>query len=115
MTPMNVCLSIGLAGSRLMADFDNMQVREWGPILDSADCIGLVQKGEERLRVELNGSRRWIAFKRALCGSQLYCIGYQETVGGVHRAGMISGGSNRKTLAWLHPSGKVHIGDEPGG
>lgn len=105
-------LKIIVGGSALMADFHNLQ--PWRALLDSADAIAIQTGPAERLRVDLSGLRRWIAFSKSLNGSPLYCIGWQETVGAIHRNGSIIGGSNRKTMAWLHPSGRVVIGDSYG-
>jgi hypothetical protein len=78
-------------------------------LLDCADAIGLVRDGVERVRVELGGLRRWIAFQRNVGGSPLYCIGYQETVGACWRGGLAIGGSNRKVIVRLHPDDTVTI------
>jgi hypothetical protein len=101
-------LIINLAGSSFMTgDFGNLQT--WRVVLDSADSIALMRDGQERVRVQLSGQRRWIAFNRIINGCPLYCIGWQETVGAMQRGGLYIGGSNRKTLAWLHPSGRVEL------
>jgi hypothetical protein len=111
----DVTLSIAVGGSVLNADYWD-DLRPWAPLLNNADSIALVSDGQERVRVDLSGPRRWIAFAREVgAGSLVFCIGYQETVGALHRGGAILGGSNRKTLAWLHPGGRVVIGAEPGG
>jgi hypothetical protein len=109
----DVQLIINLAGSAFAADLGDL--RPWRPLLDNAESIALAQNGKERVRVELGGLRRWVAFERKVGGSPLVCLGYQETVGAVRRAGAVIGGSNRKCLAWLHPGGRVFIGDVPGG
>ena len=106
-------LIINVGGSALQANME--RVREWRALLDCADSIALSWRGTERVRVDLGGLRRWIAFKRILGGSPFYCIGYQETVGAIHRHGAIIGGSNRKVLAWMTPGGLVSLGDSPEG
>lgn len=98
-------LTIEVGGSAFQADLENLQ--PWRTLLGFADSIGLARDEHEVLRVELGGLRRWIAFKRDSAGSPLYCIGYQETVGAIRNGDQIIGGSSRKTLAWLYPSGQV--------
>ena len=100
-------LIINLAGSAFIADPE--QIQPWRAVLDNADGIALSRDGKERVRVELGGNRRWITFNRITNGSRLYVIGFQETVGAIQRGGLYIGGSNRKVLAWLHPSGGVTI------
>lgn len=95
----------------MRADLANLQ--PWRVLLENADAIALSHNGAERVRVQLDGLRRWIAFRRDVAGSPFACIGYQETVGAIHRDGAIIGGSNRKTLAWLHPCGRVLLGEDP--
>lgn len=104
---MPVTLTIGIGGSVLEADLDNLQ--PWRTLLNCADSIGLIQDKSEAVRVELSGQRRWIAFKRTIGGCPLYAIGYQETVGGMHRQDAVIGGSNRKVLCWLRPDGSVRV------
>lgn len=102
-------LTIDVGGSALKADLNNLQ--PWRALLDNADAIALVQNGNECVRVDLGGLKRWIAFERNVSGSPFACIGYQETVGAQRYGNVVAGGSNRKVLAWLHPSGKVTIGN----
>lgn len=109
----DVKLIINLAGSAWTADLGDL--RPWRPLLDNADSIALARDGEERVRVELGGLRRWIAFNRPVGGSPFACLGYQETIGAIHRGDSIIGGSNRQTLAWLSGDGHVYIGKKPGG
>jgi hypothetical protein len=105
--PDNTQLRIYVAGSVFDTDLEKLQ--PWTPLLNSAESIGLVIDGSEAVRVELGRNQRWIAFNRIVSGSCLYVIGRQETVGAIQRGGMFIGGSNRKMLAWLHPSGRVQI------
>jgi len=104
-------LTINTGGSTFNADPRNIQ--PWRALLDCADSIALSQDGIERVRVDLGGLRRWVAFERISGGSPLTCIGYQETVGAVHRGDSIIGGSNRRVLCWLYPTGKVLVGLQP--
>lgn len=106
-------LTINVGGSALKADLKNLQ--PWHALLNNADAIALTQNGKECVRVDLGGLKRWIAFRRNVGGSPLCAIGYQETVGAQRYGDMIVGGSNRKVLAWLHPSGRVTIGNNPEG
>ena len=107
-------LIINLAGSAWTADLGDL--RPWYPLLNNADSIALAQNGIERVRVELGGLRRWIAFSRPVGGSPLYVIGHQESVGAIYRNGsVVFSGSNRKVLAWLNASGGVYIGENFGG
>ena len=106
---MPTTLSINVGGSAFSADWHSLPT--WRVLLDNADSIAIQRDGEERVRVDLGGLRRWIAFSKCVNGSPLYCIGYQETVGAVQRSGLIVAGSNRKVTAWLHPSGRVTIGE----
>ena len=103
-------LIINVGGSALKTtDFDNLI--PWYALLRGADSIALAQNNVERVRVQLGGLRRFIAFRKHIDGSPpLYCIGFQETVGALVRGDVYIGGSNRKTMAWLHPSGRVDIG-----
>lgn len=103
-------LTIGISGSVFQADLDNLQ--PWRALLSCADSIGLARNGSEMVRVELGGLRRWVAFRRNSAGSPLYCIGYQETVGAMRKGNQIVGGSSRKFLAWLHPSGQVVLSNK---
>jgi hypothetical protein len=104
-------LTIDVGGSALKADLENLQ--PWRALLDNAAAIALARNGEERVRVELDGLKRWIAFRREFGGSPFVCVGHQETVGARTHGGIIMGGSNRKVLAWLHPGGQVTIGSSP--
>ena len=89
------------------------RIREWGPVLDSAERISLFQDGQERVRVELDEPhKRWIAFRRSVNGSQVACVGYQETVGAIYRGALTIGGSNRRVLSWLDSTGRLTIGSE---
>ena len=103
----NTQLIINVGGSALCAELDDLQ--PWRALLSNADSIALQHNGAVRVRVELSGLKRWIAFNRIVNGSPLRCIGWQETVGAIYRNNAIIGGSNRKVLAWLHPSGRVEI------
>ena len=94
-------------------DIDFAEIRGWAPLLDSATAIYLHHDGREVVTVQLDGFRRWVAFRREMAGSLLYCVGYQETVGAAQHGNLIIGGSNRKTLAWVYPCGRVSIGDKP--
>ena len=106
-------LRIYVGGSAFDADFNDLQ--PWYPVLNSAKSLSIVRNGREPVQVKLTGLQRWIAFKRIINGSPVYALGHQETVGGISdRAGVIIGGSNRKTIAWLHPSGRVFIGESYG-
>lgn len=104
-------LRIYVGGSALDTGLDNLQ--PWRPLLHNADAIGLVRNGTERVRVQLGGQRRWIAFRRTLGGCPLCVIGYQVSVGRLSRADEILGGSNRKVLAWLFPDGAITVGNGP--
>ena len=102
-------LIINVGGSALStSDFDDL--KPWYALLGGADSIALAQNNVERVRVQLGGLRRFIAFKRDNGSSPLHFIGYQETVGAIVREGLYIGGSNRKVIACLHPSGHVEIG-----
>jgi len=108
----DVTLSIYVGGSALSADLGDL--RPWTPLLNNADSIGLVQDGTERVRVELSGLRRWVAFRRQIGGSPFAVVGHQETVGAICRGDAFIGGSNRKMLAWVHlGTGRVFIGEQP--
>ena len=96
-----------VAGSAFSINWGKL--REWGPLLNSATEIRLHENGHEIVRVDLNDTRRWIAFQDNSSGSLLHCIGFQESVGAVRRGGAIVGGSNFKLLAYVHPNGRVHI------
>lgn len=100
-------LIINVGGSALSADLGNLQ--PWRALLDCADGIAIQRDGRERLRVDLNGLRRWIVFERKEAASPFVCIGWQETVGLIRRNGAIVSGSNRKVLARLYQSGRVEI------
>jgi hypothetical protein len=100
-------LVINVGGSALTADLDNLQ--PWRALLNCADSIAVQRSGREMLRVDLSGHRRWIVFKRNIGGSPLICIGHQETIGVRRVNGRYIGGSNRKTLAWLHPNGRIEV------
>jgi hypothetical protein len=102
-------LRAGIGASAFVVDF--ARIREWKPALDCAHWLSLSVNGAERVRVDISGPRRWVAFQKTVNGSALACIGHQETVGMVKRGETIISGSNRKTLAWLHPSGRVYIGE----
>lgn len=106
-------LIINVGGSALKASVE--RVHEWRALLDCADSIALFWNGAERVQVSLGGLRRWVAFKRTHGGSPLYCIGYQETVGALHRRGATIGGSNRKVLVWMLPGGRIYLGENPEG
>ena len=99
----DVCLSIDVGGSTLRADPVNLD--RWRDLLNCADRIGLAFGSRERVSVNLSGQRRWIAFTRNSCGSPLYCVGYQETVGAFGG----NSGSNRKVLCWLMPDDSVRV------
>jgi len=103
-------LIINVGGSSLRtAAFDDL--KPWYALLNGADSIALAQNNMERVRVQLGGLRRFIAFRKDIDGKPpLYCIGWQETVGAIQRDGLYIGGSNRKVMVWLHPSGYVDIG-----
>lgn len=109
---MNATLYASIGASTFKIDWQ--RIGEWAPALDCADWLALAQNGTERIRVDLSDGQRWVAFRRNVNGSALACIGYQETVGATYRGPMTIGGSNRKFLAWLHPSGRVYIGEQPG-
>ena len=105
-------LTIHIGGS----SFENIEpqkIQPWRALLDCADSIGLSQSGVERVRVDLGGLRRWIAFERTVGASPLTCIGYQETVGAIRQGDNVIGGSNRQVLCWLYPSGRVLVGLQP--
>lgn len=104
-------LIINVGGSSFAAELDNLQ--HWQPFLNTADSIAIHRLGEERLRVDLGGLKRWITFEKTVGGSPLVCIGWQETVGATYVNGFPMGGSNRKVLAWLYPNGRVYWGDKP--
>ena len=104
-------LIINVGGSSLSTtDFDDL--KPWYALLRGADSIALARNKVERVRVQLGGARRFIAFKKDSNDGAppSHCVGYQETVGAIRRGNMYIGGSNRKVLAWLHPSGPVEIG-----
>ena len=104
----DVTLVINVGGSSFQTDLNDLN--PWRALLDGADTLSLAQNNVERVRVQLGGLRRFIAFRKHIDGSPLYCIGFQETVGALVRGDVYIGGSNRKTMAWLHPSGFVDIG-----
>lgn len=105
----DTALIINVGGSSLRTTaFDDL--KPWYALLQNADSIALAQGGSERIRVQLGGLRRFIAFKKDIDSKPLYCIGWQETVGAIQRGDLYVGGSNRKVMAWLHPSGRVEIG-----
>jgi len=107
-------LIINVGGSALCADLGDL--RPWGPLLNNADSIALTQDDRELVRVELNGLRRWVAFRRQIGSSPFAVVGWQETVGARRYGEAFIGGSNRKTLAWVNLiTGGVFIGEEPGG
>ena len=96
------------------------RIREWRPVLNSAESLALRRNGATLLSLDLADPRitRWIAFQRRVSGSPFDCIGYQETVGAVQRrdGSVVVSGSNRKVLVWRRSSdGAFFIGDEPGG
>jgi len=104
-------LIINVGGSSLRtAAFDDL--KPWYALLSGAESIALAQNNEIRVQVQLGGLRRFIAFKRDDNDGKppLFCIGWQETVGAIQRDGLYIGGSNRKVMVWLHPSGYVDIG-----
>ena len=100
-------LMIGCPGSIFNIGLE--EVGTWRAILDCAEEIALIRNGTPLIGVKLGGRRRWIAFQRQVAGSPLAAIGYQETVGALSTDNMILSGSNRKVIAWLHPSGEVRI------
>ena len=106
-TPLALQLEATVAGSSFSIKWDKL--REWSPMLDSADSIRLHENGREVVRVDLGTTRRWIAFRDNVSGSLMHCVGFQESVGAIRRGGAIMGGSNFKLLAFVHPNGRVHI------
>ena len=106
---MNITLHAGIGASAFEVDFDRLSV--WKPALDCAKWLSLSIGDLEHVRIDLSGSVRWIAFQKIVNGSPITCIGHQETIGLTKRGNTIVSGSNRKTLAWLHPSGRVFIGE----
>lgn len=104
-------LTIYCGASAFSTGFGNL--RRWRHVLDCANGISLRHDGAERVRVQLGGLRRWVAFKQSIGGSPFAVVGYQETVGAVWRGNAYTGGSNRKVLAWVRDDGTVSIGDSP--
>ena len=104
-------LAIHCGASTFAAPLGN--VREWRAVLDCADAISLWAGSAERVRVQLGGLRRWIAFERTIDSSPYAVVGYQETVGAERRGHAYTGGSNRKVLAWVGESGPVSVGELP--
>lgn len=104
-------LSAIVGASTFDIDWDNLQA--WKPVLACAESLGLSRNGTDLLKLDLNTTRRWIAFQKTINGSPLACIGYQETVGAIQRASVTTGGSNRKMLAWIRPDDSVYIGSCP--
>ena len=106
---MNPTLHAGIGASAFEIDFD--RIPEWKTALDCAQWLSLSIGDHEHVRVDLAANTRWIAFRKIINGSPMSCIGHQETFGVTRQGGIITGGFNRKTLAWLHPSGRVFIGE----
>ena len=107
----SAALAIYVAGSAFAAPL--AEARRHRALLNCADAIGLVDldNGQRvRVRVDLGGDRRWIAFQE---DGGPPCVGYQETVGAERHGFTTVGGSNRKVLAWLADDGSVRIGEEP--
>ena len=106
---MEAILHAGIGASAFEIGFQDLG--KWKAALNCAKWLSLSLDGTEAVRVDLAGQVRWVAFQRKIDGVQYSCIGHQETVGLVKDGDIIISGSNRKTLAWLHPSGRVFIGD----
>ena len=104
-------LTIYCGASAFSTGFVNL--RRWRHVLDCADGISLKHDDAERVRVQLGGLRRWIAFEQSVGGSPFAVVGYQETVGAVWCGNSYTGGSNRKVLAWVRDDSTVSIGDSP--
>jgi hypothetical protein len=82
-------------------------------LLDTAERVSLLPKdpavGLPLISTQLQPGQRWVLFSRVygqVTGGQqvrLYCIGWQQTIGG----------KSVKALTWVYPNGVIENGNEP--
>lgn len=109
---MQCTLAVQVGASSFNIPWDSLN--EWRSVLGCAESLSLRDNGLDLMRVDLNDTRRWIAFQAQVGASRFDVIGYQETVGAIQRDGIVIGGSNRKVLVWRsRPGGHIFIGNKP--